>query len=407
LNILLVSDVSIHDVIGGAERVLYEQSTRLAKRGHSVHILTRRLPEHKSDNETIENVREWRFRVDQSNAMAFLISTLRCSRTLFESVNRHNLFDCINFHQPFSSLGVIRSSMSRKIKKIYTCHSLSHEEYQSRNKILSGIVRKSLYQLNVQGRKLIEKKVLDTSDRIIVLSRFTQDKLWNTYRIPPDRIVVIPGGVDLKRFYPVMNRLDIRRRLGIPGKSMVLLTVRNLVPRMGLENLIQALKHVVEDLPDTLLIIGGSGPLKDTLVKYAQTLGMQDHIRFAGFISGEDLPDYYRAADVFILPTLELEGFGLVTLEALASGTPVLGTPVGGTKEILGRLDSRYLFRDTTPEAIAELIMETCLQFKDNPSLWQNLSSRCRKFVEAYYSWEENVNTTEKLFLEILSESQQ
>ena len=121
----------------------------------------------------------------------------------------------------------------------------------------------------------------------------------------------------------------------------------------------------------------------------------------------EDYIKFNRAADVFILPTLELEGFGLVTLEALASGTPVLGTPVGGTKEILGKLDSSYLFKDTTPESMSTLIIETCRQFKDKPALWQHVSSQCRTFVEENYSWEENVNTTEKLFLEILSESQQ
>ena len=153
-------------------------------------------------------------------------------------------------------------------------------------------------------------------------------------------------------------------------------------------------------MPDILLIIGGKGPLKDDLVKSIHEMGIEGHIKFAGFISEADLHDYYRAADVFILPTLELEGFGLVTLESLASGTPVLGTPVGGTKEILEKFNSQYLFKDTRSESIAALILETCRQFKADSSLWQNVSYQCRTFVEKNYSWEKSIDVTEKIFRE-------
>ena len=77
MKILFVSDVSIQDVIGGAERVLFEQTTRLAARGHDVHILTRSLPSHQSDDDVIQNVREWRYPVNQDNAVSFFTSTLR------------------------------------------------------------------------------------------------------------------------------------------------------------------------------------------------------------------------------------------------------------------------------------------------------------------------------------------
>lgn len=400
MNILLVSDVSIHNVIGGAERVLYEQSYRLAQKGHSVNILTRRLPDHESDAEIIKNIKESRFPIDQRNAITFLISTLQNSQALFESLSDKYSFDCINFHQPFSSLGVTSSSLSSKIKKIYTCHSLSHEEYQSRNKKPNGIFQNATYLLNIYGRKLIEKKVLNISDKIIVLSKNTQDKLWNTYRIPNGKVAVIPGGIDLERFHPAANRSKIRRRLGIPDEKMLLLTIRNLVPRMGLGNLILAMKSIIREIPDIFLIIGGDGPLKNELLKSVKELQLEDYIKFAGFIPEQDLPDYYRASDIFILPTLELEGFGLITLESLASGIPVLGTPVGGTKEILTKFNSSYLFNDSTPESMTELIVDTCRRFTDYPALWQDVSSQCRAFVEANYSWDKNVELTENIFME-------
>ena len=252
--------------------------------------------------------------------------------------------------------------------------------------------------MSIQARKFIEKKVLNGCDRIAVLSRFTGERLGNAYKIPSGKMVVIPGGVDLQRFSPAVDKIEIRRHLSIPEERMILLTVRDLEPRMGLENLIYAFKEVIKELPDTYLVLGGHGPLKNKLISLSHKLGVENHIRFIGFIPEEDLPDYYRMADIFILPTVELEGFGLITLEALASGIPVLGTPVGGTVEILSKLDLKYLFKNTKPESMASLIIETCRQFKNNPRLWQDVSARCRAFVEAQYSWERNVDSTEELF---------
>ncbi|NQT68891.1 MAG: glycosyltransferase family 4 protein, partial [Desulfobacteraceae bacterium] len=221
------------------------------------------------------------------------------------------------------------------------------------------------------------------------------------YKISAERITIIPGGVDLKRFYPATDRTKIKQRLNIPQEKMILFTVRNLVPRMGLENLIYAVKEVVKTVPDIYLVLGGDGPLKDNIISLTKELGIRNHVKFVGFIPEVELPDYYRMANIFILPTLELEGFGLVTLEALASGVPVLGTPVGGTVEILSRLDSNYLFKDTKPESMAELIIKTCQEFKDNSELWQDVSYQCRLFAEKHYSWEQNAKSLENLFAEV------
>jgi glycosyltransferase involved in cell wall biosynthesis len=167
---------------------------------------------------------------------------------------------------------------------------------------------------------------------------------------------------------------------------------------MGLENLITAIREVVKVTPDIYLVLGGDGPLKDDLADLTRQLGVEDFIRFVGFIPEGELPAYYRMADVFVLPTLELEGFGLVTLEALASGVPALGTPVGGTVEILKVLNPRLLFKDKSPESIARLILETYREFREDPASQGKLSIQCRRFVEQNYSWEKNLDKLENLF---------
>jgi len=398
LSILLVSDVSIANVIGGAERVLFEQSTRLAQRGHDVHILTRKLSEHTQNQKIVQGVNEWRYDVNERSAISFINTSRRSARQLFEYLHRRFNFDLLNFHQPFSALGVVQSPNSRKIRKSYTCHSLSFEEYLSRNSKPSGSTAKAIYLLNTYARKWIEKWILNKCDEIVVLSAFTQTRLSNIYKIPSRKVSIIPGGVDLERFRPFGDKMEIRQRLNIPQDKVVLLTVRNLVQRMGLENLIHSLKIIVEKAPGLYLVMGGSGPLKDDLFALTHQLGLENHIRFAGFISENELPDYYRMADFFVLPTRELEGFGLVTLEAMASGLPVMGTPVGGTKEILGLFDRHFFFKDSNPDSMAELIFENYQKIRENPQIWGVMSLRCRKFVEDNYSWEKNVDALENIF---------
>ncbi|MBP8980265.1 MAG: glycosyltransferase family 4 protein [Syntrophobacterales bacterium] len=402
MRILHIADVSIHQVIGGAERVLYEQAVGLRKQGHEVHILTRLLPEHGGETVAdIQGIREWRYVVHTDNALFFLLSTRTNGGRLYGELRKTHHFDIINAHQPFSAWAALREGRGGT-PFVYTCHSLSFEEYLSRRRAVGASPWTAWPQVMI--RKVIERGVLSSADKIVVLSAFTREKLQNTYGLRDDHIVVIPGGVDLERFHPAEppRRGAIRRRLGIPAEGPVLLTVRNLVPRMGLENLLTAMKEIAAAVPQSTLVIGGAGPLRETLTKRRDDLGLHGCVIFPGFIPEDDLPDYYRAADLFVLPTVELEGFGLVTLEALASGTPVLGTPVGGTREILSALGGDWLFRDTSPAALAELIIPKVRKLTAHPDHGEAIRCRCREFVESNYSWEKNVATLACLFTKLL-----
>jgi glycosyltransferase involved in cell wall biosynthesis len=172
---------------------------------------------------------------------------------------------------------------------------------------------------------------------------------------------------------------------------------------MGLKNLIIAFNDLIKQKAEISLVIGGEGKLKHGLIALARSLGIEDHIHFVGFISEEQLPSYYQMADIFVLPTKELEGFGLVTLEAMASGLPVLGTPVGGTKEIIGKFDSSFLFKSPNPDSMVELISEKYQLIKRDPQRWQEISHRFRKFVEENYSWKKNIDTLEELIVKTSS----
>jgi len=119
-----------------------------------------------------------------------------------------------------------------------------------------------------------------------------------------------------------------------------------------------------------------------------EELKLQDNVKFLGFIKEQDLVKYYQAADLFVLPTLAYEGFGLVTLEALACGTPVLGTPAGATPEILNKINKSYILDSNEPEAISQGIINFIRQKDKLENL--NINQQLRQFVEANYSWQKS-----------------
>jgi glycosyltransferase involved in cell wall biosynthesis len=404
-RILCVTDVSMASVIGGAERVLFEQNIRLARRGYEVHVLTRQQKANGTQRQVIQGVTEWRypFRSYRNDAITFW-RNCRDSRRLFDNLQRRYQFDWLHMHQPISAFCLSGSSLYRSLLRLYTCHSLSFEEYASRNK-RTGLLGKMFYAFNLQFRKWIERSVTTEAHGIVGLSRFTLEKLAGVYGLPWDRLELIEGGIDLDKFTPAQEKNQIRASLGIPRDRIVLLTVRNLVPRMGLENLLRAYRKVLDSGASAFLVIGGDGPLKGELLSESRRLDLERDVAFVGFIPEEHLADHYRMADLFILPTCELEGFGLVTLEALASGVPVLGTPVGGTKEILGRFDASFLFNDITPESMAALILEKYRRIKEHPVKWAEICARCRRFVEENYSWERNVDALENVLFSLSSQN--
>jgi SAM-dependent methyltransferase len=216
-----------------------------------------------------------------------------------------------------------------------------------------------------------------------VFSDFSARLLWKLYRIGGDRIVRIPAGVDLERFRPA-SQAAARHRLGLSPDRPTLFTLRNLEPRMGLDRLQAALDRVRRRVPDVLLLIGGQGSRRPALEAQAAALGLDRHVRFLGYIDEARLALYYQAADAFVLPTRQLEGFGLVTLEALACGTPVLGTPIGATPELLRGLDPSLVLRDSSPEAIAAGLEAFLEQRRRGPEALSRLREACRGYAEAF-----------------------
>ncbi len=207
--------------------------------------------------------------------------------------------------------------------------------------------------LSVLAKRALERVVYRRAARVIVLSRAFGALARDRYGVPEARIRQVPGSVDLDRFDLTIDRARARDQLGWPGDRRILLGVRRLVRRMGLDRLIAAMPEVARAVPDVLLMIGGRGPEEAALRAQVAALGLAAHVRFLGFLPDDDLPLAYRAAEINVVPTLALEGFGLITAEALAAGTPSMVAPVGGLPEVVGDLSPDLIFRSAAPADIA------------------------------------------------------
>ena len=203
-------------------------------------------------------------------------------------------------------------------------------------------------------RSLQERAVYARAERFIVLSRAFAEILQREYRISPAKIRIVPGGVDLSRFAARETREEARRRLGWPTDRRIVVAVRRLVPSKGLHRFIGAIAALRSATPDILAFIVGSGPLLADLQRHVREHRLEPWIRFTGYVSDDALIAAYRAADLAVVPTLAFEGFGLAAVEALATGTPVLVTPIGGLTEVVADLDPGLILPGVTISDIAE-----------------------------------------------------
>ena len=206
---------------------------------------------------------------------------------------------------------------------------------------------------SVAAKRLLERVVYARGSRFVVLSRAFGTILERGYGVPAEAIRIVPGGVDLGRFSALGSRDEARRALGWPTGRPMVVTVRRLVRAKGLENLIDAVDALRRRVPDVLVTVVGSGPLAEPLRARVASLGLERWVRFAGFVPEDRLAAVYRAADLFVVPTVALEGFGLVVVEALACGTPVLVTPVAGLPEVVTDLDPGLVLPGAGPAELA------------------------------------------------------
>jgi len=201
-------------------------------------------------------------------------------------------------------------------------------------------------------------------------------------------IEILPDGVDTETFNPNVNGDGIIKRHNLEGYFMIFSSGR-MVERKGFIYLIEAMSYVLKKTPKTKLIIGGDGPEREKLENEVKKLKIENNVIFPGFISDEDFPKYMKSADVFVLPSIvdskgDTEGLGLVLAEAMACGTPVIGSNIGGITEIIDNMKNGLLTQSENSKDIADKI----IKLLSNKNLRQKFSENGLKTVQERFSWD-------------------
>jgi phosphatidylinositol alpha-1,6-mannosyltransferase len=251
------------------------------------------------------------------------------------------------------------------------------------------------YYLYVYGADLLEFKdrflwggllghILKASKRIVVISRFTADAVV-ACGVNEEHLEMVTPALDLDRFAAAPERMEARRQLGWEGRKIIL-TLARLVERKGHDMVIRALPKISAEVPNVEYVIGGDGPYRPALEKLAAECGVSDRVKFLGFVPEEDLLTLFGGADVFTMISRELtggdvEGFGIVFLEANALGTAVLAGRSGGTSDAVEDGKSGLL---VDPQNLEE-ISQALIRLLTDEAWCQSLGEQGRARVHAKF----------------------
>ncbi len=265
---------------------------------------------------------------------------------------------------------------------------------------LKNRVAESAAEREQAVRYEIERRTMAGSDRIVALTAVDRQQMIRHYGEQAP-IVVIPGGVDLARFTP-LPKASARARLGLAQQQKIVLFVGRIQRLKGLEVLLRAFARLA-DLDAQLLIVGGrpgTSPESREITRLqhlAAKLGVAERTRFLGAVAHEELPKYYSAADVSVMPS-SYESFGLVAVESLACGTPVVATRVGGLRSIVHDGETGLL----VPWRDAELFAERLRRVLTDEELRARLARQARESV-LQYGWDRIADEHLALYGEVLA----
>jgi len=394
VKLLLVSTFAFPDHFGGAERVIADVAARLAGRGHAVTLLTGRVG-NSEPREERDGVQVVRYPVEQGHPTRFYRSVWAGVRAALSAGVGADA-DVLSVHQVLSAVAALAPGGAACRARLCSFYAPYNLEYLARYR--SGR-EEGAAPVGARAVAIVlaraDRYVLRRCDEVLVLSDYSRRQVADLDEAALQRTTVAPAGVDLEKFRPAADaeeRRTCKEAVGLGHvDAPIALSVRRLVPRMGLTDLLDATATLIRDGCRMHLAIAGDGEQKDALRQYASDLGLDDSVSFLGRVPDADLVALYRAADVFVLPTRSLEGFGMVTAEALASGLPVVATDAGASGEVLSGVAGARLVPAAEPARLAGALDGL---LSDQVAL-RAAATSARKHAERHLSWDAHLDAFE------------
>jgi len=359
--------------LGGVEEVIHMLAKGIVERDNEVTIITSNIGENdkRPEREVIDGID-----VIRCDAKPFLFRTLRLKG--FENKLKEVEPDIFHTHHPIPGVSdkTIFFAKKNMIPSVLTYHADAQED-----SILSTIAARVYY-------KLIGNKMVEAADAVVTHTK-SYAETSPILKHFMDKIIINPIGIDTEKFNPKVRDDGIRQKYKLKNK-FVIFALGRLVPYKGYSYLIQAMKYLDKDC---VLILGGEGILKDSLMELTRQLGIGNRVIFTGFVPESEKTNYYAACDVFCAPSISRgEAFGITILEAMSCGKPVVASNLPGEREVAsvgGRLVT-----PKNPLTIAEALKKTREEPIDKNKLHETVKSK--------FSWEKVVGKYINIYKELI-----
>jgi glycogen(starch) synthase len=331
---------------GGLARHVRKLSENLVDQDVEVHVLTRgheeSPPEEERGGVIVHRVREPK-RPRELGEFVTWIEHMNADMLAagVELGDRYD-FDLVHGHDWLVAVAGDHLAKRFRCPLVVTIHATEYGRHQ-------GWVNEHP-QSHIHG---VEKWMANRAERVITCSAYMREHVADIYGLEERRIAVIPNGIDPSELVPVDDLDHLRGQFAPPDERLVLLVGR-LVYEKGFQLALEALPGLIERLGDVRFIVAGSGTHEAELRKQASELGLDDHGTFLGWIGDDVLHSLYRIADLTVVPSI-YEPFGLVALEAMASGCPCLVADTGGLREVVPNESVGLRFRSRDPESLGSM----------------------------------------------------
>ncbi len=379
-----------HRHSGGMNVYIQELSRQLAALGHEVDIITRRSDAGPTITDISKNIRLVHVEAGPAEPIekelaipyvpAFADQLIHFAKQEFQSSK--GSYDVVHSHYWQGAQAGMLLAQNLKVPHVVMFHTLGEAKNRARAS-----------EEEPERRIKMERMQSSKADAIVVASSHERGLLQRYYGVPEEKVSVIPCGVDIKHFMP-LNAQDCRRELGLQLNKPVILWIGRLEELKGVDILIGAAAEI-EEKDFVVLIVGGGADadrLRPELKEEVKNAGLEEVVFFRDAVSREELPLYYGASDAVVIPSY-YESFGLVAVEAMASGRPVIASRVGGLVSIVTDGVDGYLIPWRCPEPFAEKI-EVLMR---NSELRENFGKAARRSVEIF-AWENIGQRVEDLY---------
>ena len=363
--------------MAGTGNVCYHNAVELAKLGHDVTVFTSRYPDEDytyPDSITVKRYKPW-FRIGNAPFLPQLLGLRE--------------FDIIHLHYPFFFGAEMIYLLSKLTKQKYV---ISYHN----DVMLSGIINPFLSIYKSTCMRLIVKnsrKICTSS-----LDFGVNSELTSVMDVSNGCFAEVPIGVDADRFNPSIDTIAIKSRHNLLGKRVILFVgaLDKAHYFKGLEYLLDSFAGL--NIDETILLIIGDGDLKDYYQGLSLKMGVLDRVIFLGKVQNEELPKYYATADLLVLPSIKIESFGLVLLEAMACGKPVIASNLPGVRTVVDDGLNGFLVE---PKDCCDLITKMRYLLEED-GVKESFGRAGRKKVEEKYSWGKIGEELERLYLGLI-----